>query len=75
MRGVNDTADDLLDLCFALQGEAAILPYYFYMCDMVPSAEHWRTPAVASAAVAVVDHGLSAGFRDTANRLRCAVCR
>ncbi|MCV7253986.1 lysine 2,3-aminomutase [Mycolicibacterium fluoranthenivorans] len=44
MRGVNDTADDLLDLCFALQGEAAILPYYFYMCDMVPSAEHWRTP-------------------------------
>ena len=29
MRGVNATADDLLDLCFALQGEANILPYYF----------------------------------------------
>ncbi|MFB6888204.1 KamA family radical SAM protein [Kitasatospora sp. NPDC056327] len=43
MRSVNDTADDLLDLCFALQGEAGILPYYFYMCDMVPGAEHWRT--------------------------------
>ncbi|MCV7229631.1 KamA family radical SAM protein [Mycolicibacterium komossense] len=42
MRGVNATADDLLDLCFALQGEASILPYYFYMCDMIPSAEHWR---------------------------------
>ncbi|UNB54395.1 KamA family radical SAM protein [Mycolicibacterium sp. YH-1] len=44
MRGVNATADDLLDLCFALQGEANILPYYFYMCDMIPNSEHWRTP-------------------------------
>jgi lysine 2,3-aminomutase len=43
MRGVNATADDLLDLCFSLQGEANILPYYFYMCDMIPNAEHWRT--------------------------------
>jgi lysine 2,3-aminomutase len=42
MRGVNATSADLLDLCFALQGEAGILPYYFYMCDMIPSAEHWR---------------------------------
>jgi lysine 2,3-aminomutase len=42
MRGVNDTAAALLDLCFALQGEANILPYYFYMCDMIPNAEHWR---------------------------------
>ena len=44
MRGVNATATDLLDLCFALQGEAGILPYYFYMCDMIPNAEHWRVP-------------------------------
>ncbi|HEX3779178.1 MAG TPA: lysine 2,3-aminomutase [Pseudonocardiaceae bacterium] len=43
MRGVNATPQDLLDLCFALQGEAGILPYYFYMCDMIPNAEHWRT--------------------------------
>ncbi|GAA5123344.1 lysine 2,3-aminomutase [Haloechinothrix salitolerans] len=42
MRGVNDTSDALLDLCFALQGEASILPYYFYMCDMIPNSEHWR---------------------------------
>jgi lysine 2,3-aminomutase len=42
MRGVNATAEALLDLCFALQGEANILPYYFYMCDMIPNAEHWR---------------------------------
>ncbi|TVT53418.1 lysine 2,3-aminomutase [Amycolatopsis rhizosphaerae] len=42
MRGVNATSEALLDLCFALQGEANILPYYFYMCDMIPNAEHWR---------------------------------
>lgn len=42
MRGVNATGEDLLDLCFALQGEAGILPYYFYMCDMIPNSEHWR---------------------------------
>jgi lysine 2,3-aminomutase len=42
LRGVNATQNDLLDLCFALQGEAGVLPYYFYMCDMIPNAEHWR---------------------------------
>jgi lysine 2,3-aminomutase len=44
MRGVNATLEDLLDLCFGLQGEAGILPYYFYLCDMIPHAEHWRVP-------------------------------
>jgi lysine 2,3-aminomutase len=42
MRGVNASASALLDLCFALQGEANILPYYFYLCDMIPNSEHWR---------------------------------
>ncbi|MGH3343555.1 MAG: KamA family radical SAM protein, partial [Carbonactinosporaceae bacterium] len=42
MRGVNDSAEGLLDLCFALLDEAAIMPYYFYMCDMIPFSEHWR---------------------------------
>ncbi len=42
MRGVNDSPKALLDLCFALQDEASITPYYFYMCDMIPFAEHWR---------------------------------
>jgi lysine 2,3-aminomutase len=42
LRGVNDSAPALLDLCFALLDEAAIMPYYFYMCDMIPGAEHWR---------------------------------
>jgi len=35
-------AAPLLDLCFALLDEAGIMPYYFYMCDMIPGAEHWR---------------------------------
>jgi lysine 2,3-aminomutase len=42
LRGVNATSKDLLDLCFALLDRAKILPYYFYMCDMLPSSEHWR---------------------------------
>ncbi|MFP5335497.1 MAG: KamA family radical SAM protein [Actinomycetes bacterium] len=42
MRGVNDTTEQLLDLSFALQDEASITPYYFYMCDMIPFSEHWR---------------------------------
>jgi lysine 2,3-aminomutase len=42
MRGVNDSAHELLDLCFSLADEAMITPYYFYMCDMIPSSEHWR---------------------------------
>jgi len=43
LRGVNATAKDLLELCFTLQDHAHILPYYFYMCDIIPNSEHWRT--------------------------------
>ncbi|MFP2931380.1 KamA family radical SAM protein [Pyxidicoccus sp. 3LG] len=42
LRGVNDSAQALLDLCFTLLDHAKILPYYFYMCDMIPNSEHWR---------------------------------
>ena len=42
MRGVNDSTEQLLDLCFALLDGATITPYYFYMCDMIPFSEHWR---------------------------------
>ena len=42
MAGVNADASQLLDLCFALTDRAGILPYYFYMCDMIPFSEHWR---------------------------------
>ena len=42
LHGVNDSAGALLDLCFALLDGARIMPYYFYMCDMIPGSEHWR---------------------------------
>ncbi|WUI03195.1 lysine 2,3-aminomutase [Spirillospora sp. NBC_00431] len=42
LRGVNDSPAALLDLSFALLDEAAIMPYYLYMCDMIPGSEHWR---------------------------------
>ena len=42
LRGVNATAKDLLELCFALLDFGKIMPYYFYMCDMIPNSEHWR---------------------------------
>ncbi len=42
MQGVNASPHDLLDLCFTLLDGAGIMPYYFYMCDMIPNAEHWR---------------------------------
>jgi lysine 2,3-aminomutase len=42
LRGTNTTSKDLLDLCFTLLDHAHIMPYYFYMCDMIPNSEHWR---------------------------------
>jgi lysine 2,3-aminomutase len=43
LRGVNTTPRDLLELCFTLLDQAKVMPYYFYMCDMIPNSEHWRT--------------------------------
>jgi lysine 2,3-aminomutase len=42
LRGVNTTQKDLLELCFMLLDHAKIMPYYFYMADMIPNSEHWR---------------------------------
>ncbi|MQA98917.1 MAG: lysine 2,3-aminomutase [Actinobacteria bacterium] len=42
LRGVNDSQTALLDLCFTLLDNAKVMPYYFYMCDMIPNSEHWR---------------------------------
>ncbi len=43
LRGVNTTPEALLDLCFMLLDRGKVMPYYFYMCDMIPNSEHWRT--------------------------------
>ncbi len=55
MGGVNDEAHTLLDLCFALLDGAQIMPYYFYMCDMIPFSEHWR---VSVARAQELQHGI-----------------
>jgi lysine 2,3-aminomutase len=62
LRGVNATQQDLLDLCFALQDEAAILPYYFYMCDMIPGSEHWRVSVQEAQALQHAIMGYLPGF-------------
>jgi lysine 2,3-aminomutase len=47
--------EQLLDLSFTLLDEAAIMPYYFYMCDMIPFSEHWR---VSVARAQELQHGI-----------------
>jgi len=42
LRGVNTTPSQVLELCFMLIDHAKVIPYYFYLCDMIPNAEHWR---------------------------------
>jgi lysine 2,3-aminomutase len=43
LRGVNTSPEALLELCFTLLDHGKVMPYYFYMCDMIPNSEHWRT--------------------------------
>ena len=75
LRGVNTSPNQLLDLCFTLLDYGKILPYYFYMCDMIPNAEHWRLSVAEAQRTAVRDLGLPAGVRDAAVRVRRAVRR
>ena len=75
MHGVNATTTDLLDLCFAMLDGAGIMPYYFYMCDMIPFSEHWR---VSVGEAQRLQHGMMGylpGLRDAAHHLRRAVRR
>ncbi|NPC96406.1 KamA family radical SAM protein [Nocardioides sp. zg-DK7169] len=48
LAGVNDDPHALLDLCFRLLDDARVMPYYFYMCDMIPFSEHWRVSVAHS---------------------------
>ena len=70
LRGTNDSAEALLDLCFALLDEAQIMPYYFYLCDMIPNSRALAAGGLAGAAAAARDHGLPARFRHAATGLR-----
>jgi len=62
LRGVNDGTGALLDLCFALLDGAGIMPYYFYMCDMIPGAEHWRLALREAQALQSAIMGYLPGF-------------
>jgi len=62
LRGVNDSQKSLLELCFMLQDHAHILPYYFYMCDMIPSSEHWRLSVAEAQALQHDIMGYLPGF-------------
>ncbi len=62
LRGVNTTQEQLLDLCFALLDEAAVMPYYFYMCDMIPNSEHWRVSVGEARALQHAIMGYLPGF-------------
>lgn len=42
LRGVNTTPKQMLELCFMLIDHLKVIPYYFYQCDIIPNAEHWR---------------------------------
>ena len=62
LRGVNSNLNDLLELCFTLLDHGKILPYYFYMCDMIPNAEHWRTSVAETQALQYGLLGYMPGF-------------
>jgi lysine 2,3-aminomutase len=62
LRGVNTTTEDLLELCFTLLDHGRVMPYYFYMCDMIPNSEHWRTSVAETQALQHSILGYLPGF-------------
>ena len=75
LNGVNADPHALLDLCFALLDGAQIMPYYFYMCDMIPFSEHWRVSVADAQRLQHHIMGYLPGLRDAADRLRRALRR
>ncbi|KAI0379716.1 kama family protein [Hypomontagnella monticulosa] len=61
LRGINDDADTMLTLIKKL-AKMAIQPYYVYQCDMVPKAEHFRTPLQTILDIEAQIQGTVAGF-------------
>ncbi len=62
LRGVNTTPKQILDLCFMLVDHAKVIPYYFYMCDMIPNAEHWRLSVAETQDLQMAIMGYLPGF-------------
>ncbi|KAI4596248.1 hypothetical protein KJ359_005755 [Pestalotiopsis sp. 9143b] len=44
LRGINDDVKTMGTLIRTLSDTLRVQPYYVYQCDMVPKAEHFRTP-------------------------------
>lgn len=62
LRGVNNSAEEIIKLCYALIFEVDITPYYFYICDMIPNAEHWRTSVAETQEIQLEIMGWFAGY-------------
>jgi lysine 2,3-aminomutase len=62
LRDVNDDLVTMLDLCFGLLDNVGITPYYVYMCDMIPNAEHWRTSLADAQELQTAIQGYLPGF-------------
>jgi lysine 2,3-aminomutase len=62
LRGVNTSVNALLELCFTLLDRANVMPYYFYMCDMIPNSEHWRISVAEAQALQHAIMGYLPGF-------------
>jgi lysine 2,3-aminomutase len=71
LRGVNASPDELLDLCFAVLDNAGVIPYYFYLCDMIPASEHWRLSLAEAQEIQHAMMGYLPGFATP--RLVCDV--
>jgi lysine 2,3-aminomutase len=50
LRGINDNAETILDLCRSLQA-AGVRPYYLFSCDPVRGTAHFRSSVAAGLAI------------------------
>jgi len=71
LRGVNTTPKQILELCFRLMDHAKVIPYYFYVCDMIPNVEHWRVALWEAQDLQMAIMGYLPGF--TTPRFICDV--
>lgn len=71
LRGTNTTPKQILELCFMLMDHTKVIPYYFYVCDMIPNAEHWRLAIWEAQQLQMAIMGYLPGF--TTPRFICDV--
>ncbi len=62
LAGVNDQPDTMLRLHRKLWLEADILPYYVFLCELLPGVEHWRVPLARAVDIQEELQGMLPGF-------------